>query len=131
MLWPKVNKSERGTLCAIQSDGLPFVPQRVFYVKDVPKGARRGKHAHYTTKQLLVCVKGEIVVALDDGGRLQHVLLNEDDSVFVDNLIWDSQIYQTGNDILMSICSTEHDPKDYITDYDTFLQTVTEKGVEL
>jgi hypothetical protein len=120
MLWPKVNKSERGTLCAIQSDGLPFVPQRIFYVTDVPKGFRRGNHAHWTTQQVLICIQGEIIVELDHGNRCLEVSLLPNESVFVDKLVWDSQVYKTGHDILMSICSTEHNPEDYITDYDFF-----------
>ena len=41
-------------------------------------------------------------------------------SVFVDKLVWDSQVYMTGDDILMSICSTPHDDSDYIKDFEEF-----------
>jgi len=129
MRWTQVHKSDRGTLAVVESKTMPFVPKRMFYVKDVPKGSRRGNHAHYTTRQLLVCVKGKILVELDYGNETQQVLLNEDDSVLVNSLVWDSQVYQTGDDILMSICSTEHDPEDYITDHDIFLKVLTERGV--
>ena len=36
-------------------------------------------------------------------------------------MIWDSQIFLTGNDVLLSICSTEYNKKDYIEDFDLFL----------
>ena len=42
--------------------------------------------------------------------------------IFVDSMVWDKQQYLTGNDILLSICSTEYDKDDYIKSYDQFLE---------
>ena len=128
--WP-IFKDPDGLLIPIEFDNLPFTPQRIFYVSGVPKGEERGMHAHYNTQQVITCLQGEIVVKLHDGSVLQEHTLRPNEWVFIDRLIWDSQIFLTGNDILMSICSTKYNPTDYITDYDTFLQTLTEKGMEL
>jgi hypothetical protein len=49
-------------------------------------------------------------------------MLHPNQSVFVDKLVWDSQVYLTGDDMLMSICSTPYDKKDYIEDFDSFLR---------
>ena len=115
-----VYKDERGTLVPIDFDNLPFKPKRIFYVKDVPKGERRGNHAHFTTKQILVCLQGKINVKLEMVDVEWEITLEPNESVFVDKLVWDSQVYMTGNDILMSICSTYHDDSDYIKDFDEF-----------
>ena len=117
-----IYEDERGLLAPIELDSLPFTPKRIFYVKNVPVNEVRGKHAHYKTKQLLVCLRGLIAVKLDHGGKWSEHYLRENESVFCDEMVWDEQTYLTEDAILLSICSTKHDPADYIRDYETFLQ---------
>jgi dTDP-4-dehydrorhamnose 3,5-epimerase-like enzyme len=115
-------KDPDGTLVPIEFNKLPFVPKRMFYVCDIPKDEERGNHAHYETKQVLICVQGEILVKLHDGTSLTKIMLQPNQSVLVDNMVWDSQVFLTGNDVLLSICSTPYDKKDYIEDFDSFLR---------
>tara|TARA_R110000851_G_scaffold54271_1_gene128222 strand:- start:2812 stop:3195 length:384 start_codon:yes stop_codon:yes gene_type:complete len=114
------SKTERGTLSALDFGNLCFEPKRVFYVKDVPRLTERGNHAHYKTQQYLICLEGKIEVNLFDGFKKTKHLLEKNEMIFVDRLIWDSQIYMTGKDILLSVSSTEYDPSDYITDIEKF-----------
>ena len=118
----KAFEEPEGMLVPIEFDKLPFVPKRIFYVCEIPKGEERGRHAHFETQQVLICVKGRILVKLHDGTRLESIMLHPNQSVFVDKLVWDSQVYLTGDDMLMSICSTPYDKKDYIEDFDSFLR---------
>ena len=118
------HSDNRGSLTPINIKDLPFETKRIFYVSGVPEGDVRGKHAHKTNKQILVCVSGSIEVSLDDGDKVQSYILNENDGIFVDQLIWDEQKYLTGNDILLSICSNEYDESDYIRDYNQFKELV-------
>lgn len=120
MQWP-IHENEKGLLVPMELDQLPFVPKRIFYVKNVPKGSVRGNHAHYKTQQVLTCLQGIVQVKLDYGDKIWEVTLNANESVFCDKMVWDSQTYVTDDAILMSICSTPHDPEDYITDYEKFL----------
>ena len=115
-------KNDDGVLVPIELDFLKFSPKRLFYVYGVPRGEERGLHAHYETQQLLVCVQGAILVKLHDGFHEQYFTLSQNDSIFVDKMIWDSQVYLTGDDILLSICSTEYDKEDYIEDFKVFLK---------
>uniref|UniRef100_UPI0030DC1474 WxcM-like domain-containing protein n=1 Tax=Pseudomonas sp. EA_15y_Pfl1_P102 TaxID=3088685 RepID=UPI0030DC1474 len=60
----------RGKLAVGQvGDGLPFVPQRMFMVYDVPSRETRGEHAHRECHQLLMCVHGQCVAVADDGRK--------------------------------------------------------------
>ena len=118
----KAFKDPDGTLVPIEFNKLPFVPKRMFYVCYIPKNEERGNHAHYETKQVLICVQGEILVKLHNGKALETTILKPNQSVFVDKMMWDSQIFLTGNDVLLSICSTPYDKKDYIEDFDSFLR---------
>jgi hypothetical protein len=116
----KVFKDYDGSLLPIDFKELPFIPKRLFVVSDVPKGYVRGNHAHYETKQLLICLKGEILVHIDNGKYQEEHIIKENEYVLVNNLVWDFQKFLTGNDSLLVICSTEYDKNDYIEDVKKF-----------
>jgi dTDP-4-dehydrorhamnose 3,5-epimerase-like enzyme len=111
----------RGNLYPIDFQDLPFKPRRIFFVSDVPAGCIRGEHAHHVTKQLLYCIKGEIEVTLENV-QTQPVsyVLTQGNFLFVDKLVWDSQKFLTGDDVLMVIASTEYNKDDYILDKKEF-----------
>jgi dTDP-4-dehydrorhamnose 3,5-epimerase-like enzyme len=117
--WPEYSGPE-GSLVPIEFADIPFEPKRVFYVYGAPQNQVRGMHAHHTTQQVLTCLRGKIKVGLDDGKNVTETTLNENESIFVDQMIWDSQIFLTEDTILMSICSSAYDLDDYILDYSTF-----------
>ena len=49
-----------GNLIPIESNqDIPFEIKRVFYVYGVRDEERRGKHAHYNTQQVLICLYGK------------------------------------------------------------------------
>jgi dTDP-4-dehydrorhamnose 3,5-epimerase-like enzyme len=120
-IWPTFNEPE-GVLVPIEFNNLSFEPKRVFYVVNVPKQEERGMHAHYETQQILTCLQGEILVRLHDGSSLQEYRLRPNEWILVDKMIWDSQVFITGNDILMSMCSTAYDKDDYIECFEEFLR---------
>jgi UDP-2-acetamido-3-amino-2,3-dideoxy-glucuronate N-acetyltransferase len=114
-------KDSRGELMPIPFKDVPFAPVRTFIVHNVPKNMVRGRHAHYKTKQFLICVKGCIEVLLDDGLDKHTIILNVGESCLIDKGIWDEQKFLTGEDVLLVLCSTEYDPWDYIHDYEEYL----------
>ena len=108
---------ESGSLIPIEFKDIDFEPKRLFYVTNVPKNCRRGNHSHFKTRQLLICVRGSIGVVLTDKEYISdYVILSENEYVYVPNLIWDAQDFLTGNDVLLVLCSTNFDEKDYIYD---------------
>jgi len=123
----KIIKDDDGTLVPIEFSDLPFEPKRIFYVCDVPKGEERGNHAHFETRQILLCLKGSILVKLHDGKELKEYRLMPNQSILVEKMIWDSQVFETGNDVLLSVCSTNYNKSDYIEDFEEFLRTINEE----
>lgn len=111
---------ERGVLHPLNFDELPFIPKRMFLVSKVPAGVKRGDHSHHVTEQFLVCLKGEIDVLLYDGQTTSVTTLKPMQGVHVPNLIWDSQIFKTGDDILLVLASTDYNREDYIESLSTF-----------
>tara|TARA_R110000824_G_scaffold32871_2_gene105935 strand:- start:3317 stop:3703 length:387 start_codon:yes stop_codon:yes gene_type:complete len=122
--WPTF-KDPDGILVPIEFDSLPFEPKRIFYVLGVPKGEERGMHAHYNTQQILTCLRGKILVKLHDGTTSLVYELRPNEWIFVDKMIWDSQVFLTGDDVLMSMCSTKYNKSDYIEDFAKFKQICT------
>jgi hypothetical protein len=117
----------RGRLTA--GEALPFVPRRWFLVYDVPSREVRGEHAHRVCHQFLVCVAGQVTIAVDDGENRAEVLLDDPTlGVYIPPLVWGSQFRYDSDSVLLVLASHEYDPDDYIREYDSFLVEVAESS---
>ena len=116
----KAYTDERGVLHPLNFDELPFHPKRMFMVSQVPKGMRRGDHAHYETEQFLLCLAGEVEVLLDNGQETTSTMLTPMQGLYIPKLVWDSQIFKTGNEVLLVLASTDYDREDYIESSSVF-----------
>lgn len=117
----------RGRLTAgeLPSEGIPFTPQRWFLVYGVPSREVRGEHAHRTCHQFLICVAGQVTVAVDDGEHRGEVVLDEPTvGLYVPPRVWASQYRYDENAVLLVLASHPYDPDDYIREYETFLGEV-------
>jgi len=92
-----------------------FDVKRSFWVWGCKEGERRGRHAHRKTRQIMVCLRGEIIV--------NAKYLNEQEETFtlsephealdVPAMTWTEETYSKGA-ILLVFCNTEYDKSDYI-----------------
>ena len=114
----------RGSLSFAQyEETLPFLPKRYFIVFDVAEGQTRGGHAHSTVHQLLVCVKGSCLVALDDGKVRDEIWLDRPElALYIPPRIWATQRHFSRDGVLMVLASEVYDPDEYIKDYEEFLR---------
>lgn len=118
---------DRGCLIPIEFNDINFIPKRVFVVNNVPVGVIRGNHAHYKTKQLLICINGSVNVFLDNGKEKTKTFLNIGESILIPEMVWDSQEFLEENSEILVVCSTEYDINDYILDYNEFLNLNNDK----
>jgi dTDP-4-dehydrorhamnose 3,5-epimerase-like enzyme len=121
-----INDSD-GLLCPIEDSMLPFEIRRMFYVCNVPRSQVRGNHAHYETEQILICLKGQIIVGLYNGYGTNYSTLNPNQAIYIDKMVWDNQTFITGDEVMLVLCSTNYDPSDYINDIDEFNRLIDEK----
>ncbi|MEW4431795.1 FdtA/QdtA family cupin domain-containing protein [Paenibacillus pabuli] len=115
---------DRGLLTVLeQNDSIPFEIKRVFYIYKTLPEIRRGFHAHYKTRQALVCVSGKCKVFLDNATRKKDVLLDSPTKVLIlEPNDW-HEMYDFSSDcVLLVLASQLYDPQDYIRDYDKFLE---------
>jgi len=110
-----------GNLVPIENSDIPFNIKRMFYVFGVKDQNDRGRHSHHTTKQVLICLQGEVKVNCDDGrNRKQWILDDPTQALYIPEMIWDEQIYNSEDSILLVLANTKYNIKDYIEDYENF-----------
>lgn len=119
---------ERGQLVALEEQKeIPFPIKRVYYMYDTAEGVTRGKHAHKSLEQILICVHGSCKILLDDGREKEIVVLDQPNlGLYVSNVMWREMFDFSPDAVLMVLASEPYDEADYIRDYDTFLAFVEE-----
>ena len=115
---------DRGSLIPIESQkSIPFDIERIFYVYGINGQEIRGKHSHYKTQQVLICLKGSCIVICKDGKSTKEYMLDSPEiGLFIPEMIWDEQIYRSPDTILLVLSSTKYDKSDYIEDWSLFLE---------
>ena len=114
----------RGSLTAgeFHNDAVPFIPARWFLVHEVPSRDVRGEHAHRECHQFLICVSGQMTVAVDDGRNRGEVLLDQPSlGIYIPPMVWGSQFRYDPGAVLLVFASHAYDPDDYIREYEEFL----------
>jgi len=100
---------------------IPFGVKRMFMVQSTTPGEVRGNHAHWNTSQVLVCSAGIIQLDIETvEGDKKRMYLEPGESYFHGRREWLTITYITGQDILLSFCSTEYSEYDYIRNYEQF-----------
>jgi len=100
----------------------------MFYVFGVKDQNDRGRHSHHTTKQVLICLQGSVKVNCDDGrNRKQWILDDPTQALYIPEMIWDEQIYNSEDSILLVLANTKYNIKDYIEDYENFKEIKDEE----
>lgn len=108
---------------------LPFTPKRYFLVFDVPSQEVRGEHAHKTLHQFLVCVKGSVSVALDDGQSRDEIKLDSSNlGLHIPPMVWGIQYKYSSDAVLLVLTSDVYRADDYIRDYDEFLSLFSQEN---
>ena len=105
---------------------VPFDIKRIFYLFDIPGGESRGAHAHKECHQFLVAASGCFEVLLDDGKVKRQIMLNRPYlGLHIPPGIWASEINFSSGVVCLVLASELYDEKDYIRQYDEFLNYKT------
>ena len=118
---PKI-EDPRGNLSVIEKEVIPFDIKRVYYLYDVPAGAKRGGHSHIKTKEVLVALSGSFEVVLKDGIDTEIYTLNKPfEGLIVNDGVWrELQNFSSGA-VCLVIASEVFEEEDYIRDFEDFL----------
>jgi dTDP-4-dehydrorhamnose 3,5-epimerase-like enzyme len=115
--------SDKGNLTVVEnSNTIPFDVKRVYYLYDIPGGESRGAHAHRELKQLVIAASGSFDVVLDDGNVKRTVTLNRPyQGLLIVPGIWRELINFSSGAVCLVLASLIYDEKDYIRDYEEFM----------
>lgn len=118
-----VHEDARGRLFVVSPDNLPFLPRRVFWIRDVPPGTERGGHAHASCAEVVFAVSGSVEISVDDGrgGRRAFLLDNPGVGLFIGPNVWCELRRFTPDAVCVVLASEDYDPRGYIHDHDAFL----------
>jgi hypothetical protein len=121
---PKINNT-KGNIGVIENDTIPFDVKRVYYLFDVPSGAKRGGHAHKKLKQVLLAISGSFDVVLKDGKCKETITLNRPDKgLLIENNIWRELENFSSGSVCLVLASEEFSEDDYIRNYKEYLSFV-------
>lgn len=117
---------ERGKLVVIEgSQDIPFDIKRVFYIYGSDKTVVRGEHANQESEFVLINVAGKSKVRITDGNEEIIVELNKPMmGVYIPKMIWKDMYDFSSDSVLLVLASTHYDGREYIRNYDNYLQIV-------
>ena len=115
---------ERGKLVVIEGNqAIPFEIKRVFYIYESDATVVRGQHANRESEFVLINVAGQSKVRITDGTEEFVVELNKPMmGVYIPNMIWKDMYDFSADSVLLVLASTHYDGKEYIRDYDEYLE---------
>ncbi len=118
---PKINNT-KGNIGVIENDTIPFDIKRVYYLFDVPSGAKRGGHAHKKLKQVLIAISGSFDVVLKNGKSKEIITLNRPDKgLLIENNIWRELENFSSGSVCLVLASEVFSEDDYIRSYKEYL----------
>lgn len=114
-----------GSLSVVENTaaGSPFDVKRVYYLYDVPSGAERGGHSHFTEQRLITAVGGSFDVTVDDGvNRRTFQLNNPSRALYIPAGIWRTVDNFSSGSVCLALSSSVYDADDYVRSHDEFLR---------
>ena len=129
ILFPKI-EDYRGNLAFVENlKHIPFEIKRIYYLFDIPKGSKRGGHAHKDLHQIIIPISGSFEVIIDDGIKNKRILLDKaNEGLLITPYIWREIENFTEGSIALVLASNFYDEKDYFRDYENFkINLINEK----
>jgi dTDP-4-dehydrorhamnose 3,5-epimerase-like enzyme len=123
---------ERGNLVVAEgeSDLVPFLINRIFYIYGSDSQVVRGQHANKKTQFILINVSGTSKVKLDNGKETRIIELNKPKmGLFIDTMLWKDMYDFSPDSVLLVLASEHYDSEEYIRDYDKYIEMLKNEEV--
>lgn len=119
----------RGNLSFLEnSNQIPFLIQRCYWIYDVPSGESRGGHAFKENDEFIIALSGAFDVVLDNGMEKQRFQLNRSYyGLFVPKGWWREMENFSTNSVAFVLSSIQYNENDYIRDFEEFKSWINEK----
>ncbi len=122
------NQEADGRLLVVENHtaAIPFDIKRIFWVRDVIAGAKRGNHATKRTKLVLIAVTGSCDVVVTDGKEEKTYRLDDPTKgLYIDEMLWRTMQNFTPDCVVEAVCDHEYAPGDETyEDFDEYLEAL-------
>lgn len=114
---------ERGHLVVVEGkNSIPFDIKRIFYIYGSDKDVVRGQHANKESEFVLINVSGTSKVRITDGNDEIIVTLNKPNmGVYLPKMVWKDMYDFSEDSVLLVLANTYYDGKEYIREFDEYL----------
>ncbi len=122
-----INDGPDGSLVVGENNKeIPFKTQRVYLITRLNNPlAVRGKHAHKTLEEVVVCLNGSFELLLDDGYHRTSVRMKDPSrAVYMGPRLWRVMRRFSKNCVLAVFASDFYKEADYIRDYQQFIDYI-------
>lgn len=120
--FPKI-EDPRGNLSFLQQGAqLPFKPERVYWIYDVPGGEVRHGHAFREQHEVIVALSGsfDVVLTATDGSERRYTMARSYHGLYLPPMTWRMLDNFSTNSVALVISSTLYSPDDYIEDFNVY-----------
>ncbi|MBQ9361566.1 MAG: FdtA/QdtA family cupin domain-containing protein [Lachnospiraceae bacterium] len=128
----RFNREDDGRLLVVEgeSQSIPFEIKRIFWVRDVKAGAKRGNHATKRTKLVLIAVTGSCDVVVNDGKtETMYHLEDPTKGLYIDEMLWRTMQNFTPDCVVEAVCDHKYAPGDETyEDFEEYLKALEEIG---
>jgi hypothetical protein len=112
-----------GTLGILEFSGLPFRPQRAYWITDVPPECTRGGHGHKLLQQAFIVLVGSVNLSVHDGRNVSHYALEANgEPLTLQAGVWRTLGDFEAGTVVLVLASMPYDPHDYIHSLEEFLE---------
>ena len=114
---------QRGNLSfAEESTNLiPFEMKRVYWIYDVPGGAKRGGHAYKEMSEIIIALSGSFDVIINDGRKEKIFTLNRSYyGLIIPKMVWRHLDNFSTNSLCLIAASHDYNEDDYIRNFDQY-----------
>jgi hypothetical protein len=106
-----------GILRPFDFSELPFRPQLMFVIGDIPPGTVRTERAHRTALRMLVCLSGKVEVEVGYRDQTAKVTLDSmDEGLVISPKVWSRQTFVEPGSQLLVLASEPDGGGDYVSD---------------
>ena len=117
----------RGSLTFFEKNkSCEFDIRRIFFLHEIPLNSKRGGHAHYKCKQIIIPISGSFIVKVITKQKTEIFELNTPNEVlYVDEMSWVELENFSKNSICLVLADQFYEESDYIRDYNHFISIIS------
>lgn len=113
---------ESASLSILEFHGLPWTPQRIYWLSNFVKGSTRGNHAHKTLSQVFVAISGSVQIEIYQGNKRSSFYLSPGNlGLSLEPGAWRVISDASEDALVMVLADAPYDESDYIRDWNDYL----------